>query len=377
MKIKKILKNLGIILCFVFVFLGCSENSEKKEIKKNQKLISFTDLKGRNITLDKPADRIFLGFYEESYLAVAKNFDKVVSISRAEWADFFTGQYIAYEKQMPNIKNIKDTGSIYKGSFSMETILNSRPQVAILAPFQYDTLAENIKKLEDSGIKVVVIDYNSQTLEKHLKSTKILGLITGNEERAKKLSTNYKKSLEEVERRVKDIKDKKKVYIELGNLGPKEIGNSYGDYLWGSLVKMAGGINIGEGKINSYGPLDPEYILTSNPNVILFAGSRWSNDNGERVLIGFNVKPEETANRIKPYLERVGWNKIDAVKNKEVFAVDHGGLRSIYDYIYVQYIAKSLYPERFKDIDPEKNLEEFYEEYLPIKPNGTFMTQYR
>ncbi|SQC98504.1 Uncharacterised protein [Fusobacterium necrophorum subsp. necrophorum] len=72
-------------------------------------------------------------------MAVAKDFSKVVSISKAEWADFFTGQYMSYEEQMPSIKDMVDTGSIYKGSFSMETILNSRPDVAILAPFQYDT----------------------------------------------------------------------------------------------------------------------------------------------------------------------------------------------------------------------------------------------
>ena len=94
--------------------------------------------------------------------------------------------------------------------------------------------------------------------------------------------------------------------------------------------------------------------------MILFAGSRWSNDAGDRVLIGFNVNPEETWARIKPYLERAGWDKLDAVKNGQVFAVDHGGLRSIYDYVYVQYIAKSLYPDLFQDIDPVKNLEELY-----------------
>jgi hypothetical protein len=100
-------------------------------------------------------------------------------------------------------------------------------------------------------------------------------------------------------------------------------------------------------------------------------------DAGDRILIGFNVNPEETWARIKPYLERAGWDKLDAVKNGQVFAVDHGGLRSIYDYVYVQYIAKSLYPDLFQDIDPVKNLEEFYGEYLPVKPNGTFMTQYQ
>lgn len=377
---KKVFKLLVLVLCLSVFMIGCQDkNNAQDNIAKtteNVKKIKFTDLKGREVTLDKPADRIFLGFYEESYLAVAKDFSKVVSIAKAEWADFFAGQYLAYEKQMPSINNMIDTGSVYKGSFSMETLLNSRPEVAIFAPFQYDTLAENIQKLENSGIKVVVIDYNSQMLDKHMQSTRILGMITGNEERAEKLALNYKNALEEVHDRVKNIEPKKRIYIELGNLGASEIGNSYGNYLWGSLAKMAGGKNVAEEKISSYGPLDPEYILSINPQMILFAGSRWTNDAGDRILIGFGVTPQETWARIKPYLERPGWDKLEAVKNDQVFAVDHGGLRSIYDYVYVQFIAKALYPNLFEDINPVENLDKFYKEYLPIKPDGTFMTQY-
>ena len=174
-----------------------------------------------------------------------------------------------------------------------------------------------------------------------------------------------------------NVKNKKKVYVELGNLGAKEIGNSYGNYLWGSLVKTAGGNNIAEGKVESYGPLSPEYILQVNPEVVFLAGSRWTNDAGDRVLIGFGVKPEQTSQRMTPYTQRVGWEKLDAIKNGKVFAVDHGGLRTIYDYVYVQYIAKALYPELFVDVEPMENLKNFYKEYLPINPEGTFMIQHQ
>lgn len=141
-------------------------------------------------------------------------------------------------------------------------------------------------------------------------------------------------------------------------------------------VKLAGGNNIAENKIDSYGPLSPEYILTSNPDTIFFAGANWANDAGNRVLIGFNVSPEQTWKRLTPYTKRTGWKKLNAIKNGEIYAVNHGGLRSIYDYVYVQYIAKSLYPELFEDIDPKENLENFYKKYLPITPEGTFMTKY-
>ena len=366
------------IICLFFSLVLLEKNTYSNELQQQEKnnKITFTDLSNRKIEIDGPINRIFLGFYEESYLAVAENFNKVVSISKGEWADFFNDQYNAYEKQMPELDKIIDTGSIYKGSFSMETLLNSKPQVAIVAPFQYETLAENIDKLEKSGIKVIVIDYNSQTLENHIKSTKILGKITGNKNRAEELIRNYENALNEVKERVENIKNRKKVYVELGNLGADQIGNSYGNYLWGSLVKLAGGNNIAENKIDSYGPLSPEYILTSNPDAIFFAGANWANDAGDRVLIGFNVSPEQTWKRLAPYTKRTGWKKLNAIKNGEIYAVNHGGLRSIYDYVYVQYIAKSLYPELFKDIEPKENLENFYKKYLPITPEGTFMTKY-
>ncbi len=366
------------IICLFFSLVLLEKNTYSNELQQQEKnnKITFTDLSNRKIEIDGPINRIFLGFYEESYLAVAENFNKVVSISKGEWADFFNDQYNAYEKQMPELDKIIDTGSIYKGSFSMETLLNSKPQVAIVAPFQYETLAENIDKLEKSGIKVIVIDYNSQTLENHIKSTKILGKITGNKNRAEELIRNYENALNEVKERVENIKNRKKVYVELGNLGADQIGNSYGNYLWGSLVKLAGGNNIAENKIDSYGPLSPEYILTSNPDAIFFAGANWANDAGDRVLIGFNVSPEQTWKRLAPYTKRTGWKKLNAIKNGEIYAVNHGGLRSIYDYVYVQYIAKSLYPELFKDIGPKENLENFYKKYLPITPEGTFMTKY-
>ena len=44
------------------------------------------------------------------------------------------------------------------------------------------------------------------------------------------------------------------------------------------------------------------------------------------------------------------------------------------DYTFTQYMAKVLYPEAFKDIDPVKNLNDYYKTYLPeLKYDGTFM----
>jgi len=37
-----------------------------------------------------------------------------------------------------------------------------------------------------------------------------------------------------------------------------------------------------------------------------------------------------------------------------------------------KFIAKTLYPQQFADIDPNKTYLDFYRKYLPVVPDGTF-----
>ncbi len=90
--------------------------------------------------------------------------------------------------------------------------------------------------------------------------------------------------------------------------------------------------------------------------------------------MGFTVKADDAQKRLAAFTQRPGWNRLDAVKNNQVYAVDHGSLRNMADYTFTQFMAKTLYPEAFKDIDPEKNLNDFYKTYLPeLKYDSTFM----
>lgn len=395
MRMKKIGAICIVTLMVLLMAIGCSSegtkpanndssqeaNSQSKESNLEtddaQTKIEFKDLLGNEIVMDKPAERVFISMYFESLFAVGGPdiLDRVASMSLGEWSDFFRSSYLAYTEKVPKLKEVHDTGSIYGNTFSMESLLQSNPDIVIVAPFQYKTLGENVKKLESLGIPVVVIDYTSQTLEKHIESTMILGKILGEEERATKLAEEYKAAIEDVKRRVASIKDRKTVYVELGNKGANEIGNSYGNYMWGNIIETAGGLNIAKDKVETYGPLSPEYILSSNPDVIFFSGVQMTNDSDERIKLGFNIKPEETYSRIQPYLKRNGWDKIAAVKDNEVYAMDHGGLRNLYDFVYYQYIGKMLYPEAFEDVDPVANHKEYYKKYLPLEAEGTFMTR--
>jgi len=186
----------------------------------------------------------------------------------------------------------------------------------------------------------------------------------------------YNVTDEDVENKLKEIPESefKSVYFELASQGPETYGNSYGDSLWGNILKTAKCSNIAQGKITDYGPLNPEYVISSNPQLIIFSGQTNSKDQGkQRFEMGFDVKSERALETMNMYLKRPGWENLNAVKDKEIYGVDHSGLRTLYDYVYLQYIAKVIHPEKFTDVDPLANLNDFYTKYLPVKPEGTFM----
>ena len=71
--------------------------------------------------------------------------------------------------------------------------------------------------------------YNAQTLDKHIKSTEIIGELTGQKDRAAKIAKEYKDIVEHIQTTVKNAKLAKqpKVYVEFGRGGPAEQGMTF------------------------------------------------------------------------------------------------------------------------------------------------------
>ena len=156
--------------------------------------ITVTDVKGRSVTVPGVPERVVLGFYYEDYLAVAGPgaADKLVGLSFSTWRDWRPRQFALYEKALPWLKSVPDVGSTDDGSFSIEKVIAAQPDLLILAAWNYDALGEGVKKIEAAGIPVLTLDYNAQTVEKHVASTLALGKIMGQPQRAQKLADNYR-----------------------------------------------------------------------------------------------------------------------------------------------------------------------------------------
>ncbi|PUA34385.1 MAG: hypothetical protein B9J98_00645 [Candidatus Terraquivivens tikiterensis] len=342
--------------------------------------IVVTDLAGRTLTFEKPVERIILqysgsggAFYTLFALEGRDAYKRIVGIDPGLkkyrydiWQEFV--------KVIPELENIPDVGSIEDGTFGVEKVISLRPDVVIIPLCSKDGAEDIIKKLEEAKIKTVFIDYHAETIENHVKSITLLGKILGKEERAKELIDFYVGHVNEVYSRLEKInKTKPKVYVECGMKGPSEYGNTYGsNFMWGALIVKCGGINIAEGKVQTWAPINPEYLLSANPDVIIITGAYWP-AYPTSFRLGFNATLEKARDSLRLFTERPGWEALNAVRNHRVYGIYHGLSRDIWDFAPIEFMAKCFYPDEFKDIDPEKDLKEFFERFLPIPYSGVWM----
>lgn len=335
---------------------------------------TITDVIGREVKVDLPAKRVVVGFYFEDYMAVAgeKAYDSVVGISREAWEGWVPANWNMHVTHRPSLKDIPDVGEVEAQTFSVEKVLSLNPDLVILADWQYKALGLDADRLEEEGIPVVVVDYNAQTVDRHVASTLVLGELAGTEERAKEMADMYSDALKDVSERVaKAGKDKPKVYVEFGNKGPAEYSFTYGKNMWGAMIPAAGGDNIAAPFVEWWGPINPEQVLASKPDVVLISG-RENNKDETALPMGQAVNADEARAKLKAFETRQGWSKLPAVQNGKLYGVYQGASRTLSDFAMVQYIAKELYPEQFADMDPIANYHAYYKKYLPVDPQGTF-----
>lgn len=339
-------------------------------------ITTVTDVLGREVTFDAPAKRAIVGFYPEDYMAIGTEaaYDNVVGMSKYIW-QARSANWDLYVKHRPSLNKIPEIGRVDTNTFSAEKVISLNPDVLMLADWQYKGLGSEIERIQDAGISVVVVDYNAQTLERHIKSTQLIGVITGQEERAEKIANEYKQNLEMISQRLESANlEKPKVYTEYGAAGVNEVGYTFGKNMWGAIATMAGGDNISAPFVEWWGKLNPEQIIVANPDVIVMTGYE-SGSSDDAMVMGQGVDEELAKQRLAGFKQRIGWSSIAAVKNNRMYAAYHGACRTILDGAMLQFYAKAMYPEQFKDLDPKQAYLDFYAKYLPVTPSGSFVTQ--
>lgn len=370
-----------VFLLIVSMFIAaCGGPSEtKKDTLQNSKPIEITDVTGRTVTLKKPAERVVLQwsgaggpFFTISAL-MGKDTPKVIAGMDTSLQDYRADMWKHFTTEMPELAKIPVVGTIGDKTFNAEQVVALNPDVIFIPVDLKDQYESDAKaKMDAAGIQTIYIDYHAEKLESHQKSIEAIGKALGKEERAAEISKFYTDRVTRVLDRVSKInKPKPTVYIEVGMNGPEEFGNSFsGNYSWGALATMAGGDVITKDAVKKSSPINPEFVLEENPDIIMIMGSYWPKK-PTSMRLGFEATEDSSQALLKAFTtERQGWSDLKAVENKQVYSAHHGLPREVFDAAVFEYLAKTFYPEEFKDVDPEATLKEFYDKFLPFSYSG-------
>ncbi len=348
------------ILAIVFVsMIFLSEGGERYKEQESAGVafaktkITITDYRGRKVTLPYPVERIVLLQHHASWaIRLLGAQDKVVGISKL----------ILEEGGYPELSSKPIVGTSFHPNY--ERIAQLNPQVVITFHPNpgWELVREYEKKLEPFGIKVIFLRFTQMRTSQF----KILAKILGKEERATRFLTWRKSKLTLVEEGLKDLeeKDKVRVYNE-----PDFRGN------WITRpeisINFAGGKNIADElfppeaiKESIEVKVDPEWVVERDPQVVILAD--WPPHS-----TGYNVKTDTKAlEQLKEFMQRPGMGKISAVKNHRVYVMNYKLTTGCKAWIGAIYMAKIFYPDRFRNLHPEKIHREFYEKWLNMDYQG-------
>ena len=381
-KQKKFMAYLATVFLLIVSMLiaACGGPSEtKKDSSQMNKPIEITDVTGRTVTLKKPAERVVLQwsgaggpFFTISAL-MGKDTPKVIAGMDTSLQDYRADMWKHFTTEMPELAKIPVVGTIGDKTFNAEQVVALNPDVIFIPVDLKDQYESDAKaKMDAAGIQTIYIDYHAEKLESHQKSIEAIGKALGKEERAAEISKFYTDRVTRVLDRVSKInKPKPTVYLEVGMNGPEEFGNSFSsNYSWGALATMAGADVITKDVIKKTSPINPEFILEKNPDIIMIMGSYWPKK-PTSMRLGFEATEDSSQALLKAFTtERQGWSELKAVENKQVYSAHHGLPREVFDAAVFEYLAKTFYPEEFKDVDPEATLKEFYDKFLPFSYSG-------
>lgn len=368
------------LLIVSMLIAACGGPSEtKKDTAQNNKPIEITDVTGRTVTLKKPAERVVLQwsgaggpFFTISAL-MGKDTPKVIAGMDTSLQDYRADMWKHFTTEMPELAKIPVVGTVGDKTFNAEQVVALNPDVIFIPVDLKDQYESDAKaKMDAAGIQTIYIDYHAEKLESHQKSIEAIGKALGKEERAAEINKFYTERVTRVLDRVSKInKPKPTVYLEVGMNGPEEFGNSFSsNYSWGALATMAGADVITKDVIKKTSPINPEFILEKNPDIIMIMGSYWPKK-PTSMRLGFEATEASSQELLKAFtIERQGWSELKAVENKQVYSAHHGLPREVFDAAVFEYLAKTFYPEEFADVYPEATLKEFYDKFLPFSYSG-------
>jgi iron complex transport system substrate-binding protein len=305
---------------------GCNAGGQ------GEKTVTITDMKGRrvavpqNITLIAGGAGIIYALHQQSKLVERGIYGKEAeALARIDPA--FAARPIILEVNKINI----------------EQLAGLRPQVY----FPYASFNKSeIGAMESAGLTVVAL--TGETFAESFRAVELVGKVLGCEDKAQAYLKDCRRLLNLVNARTRDIPPGKRLRVMFA--GPKSVYMvATGEMLQTEWLRLAGAENVASGLKGFWCDVSPEQVALWNPDVI-FLGSSKDTYDVDKVLKSsqFRTVKAVRQRRVYAFPSNIGWWDWPAP----------------HCVLGVLWAAKTLYPQRFTDIDMVKTADEFYAKYL-------------
>ena len=250
--------------------------------------IVFTDMSGREITLDAPAERVVALTAADCEILYAIGAGDTL-VGRGEYCDYPA--------------EVLDTPSVQSGyETNIEQIIALEPQVVLMATMAQTV--EQVEQLENAGVTVVVSD--AQDIAGVYTAIEMIGKVTGHEAEAAAVVDEMQSKFARISAAAGSTG--KTVYFEVS---PLEWG------LWAAgagtfMDEIAGivGLENAFADVPGWGEISEEQVIERDPDYIV------------TITMYFGEGPTP----VEEIMGRTGWENLTAVQNGTVYNADSNEL---------------------------------------------------
>ena len=334
--------------------------------------LTVTDSFGREVTIPAEPKAILLGTGLD-LVALSLIHPDPVSLL-AGWAGDMKGDtsgiYARFKEKFPAIEDVPVIGDGITVSY--EALLSLNTDLAILANWQADTDTgkQAIAFLEQAGVPVVVVDFNSDALKNTAANVRFLGKILNREAQANAFADFY-------EARLKRIRDAVAAHPEPGPTvfmdglpNPEKCCFAFGTGGLGEFIALTGSRNIAEALPKQGGTVSAEFIVAGDPDV--YIATALPDGAYSSLTVGPGVDPQVARDSLARIVAAPHLASLKAVREGRAYGLWNYFNAVPLNILAAEVFAKWLRPDLFADIDPDATLKEINARFAAVPVDGAY-----
>lgn len=335
--------------------MSVAKETTEKSMQENLSAITVIDHNGDKVILPAEINRIAVtGFYPfPSVLAMfLGSAEKIIGIHPVSMSAAKNG---ILSKIFPEILNAS-TGYMEGNNLNIEELMKLNPDVVFYSAME--TMEKEM--LKTSGIPAVGISatkWNYDVIRTYDEWIAILSQIFPKQDKAELVSRYSKETYEAIQKKTKNLKNEERTRaLFLFRYDDSTMITSGKNFFGQYWAEAAGGINVAENLMeeNKNAIINMEQVYEWNPDIIYIT----------------NFTPTQPDDLYGNKIGGDDWSNVKAVVEKRVYKMPLGSYRTytpgVDTPLTLLWIAKTMYPVLFKDVDIEEEVKSYYQKIYGV-----------